>query len=407
MLLPSRPKDAAVLWVLLQHVGQIMSREALLEAVWPETFVTDTVLKNCINRLRRLLGDTPKAPRYIETWRRRGYRFIAPITTAPEREMEPLEGLPQTLAPSSTTLSLPPSVRSPVLLLGREEEWQQLLEGLGHVLAGQRQVVFISGEPGIGKTALVAAFVAHVAARGSMWVGHGQCLQHYGVGEPYHPVLEALDRLCRRSGGERLVEILRQEAPTWLTQLPGVIHGTEAETLQRLLSQTTQARMLRELAVALERLTVEMPLVLVLEDLQWSDYGTIDLLTVVAQRQDPARLLVLATCRLAEGQWPEHPLQRVIQELQLHGQCQELALPVLARDRGDAVSGSAVAWGGGATRLRTVAVPTDGWAAALSGVDGRGFGASRLVDGRHATRRPGAAGPHLAAPRARAAAAAD
>ena len=150
------------------------------------------------------------------------------------------------------------------------------------------------------------------------------------MGEPYYPVLEALDRLGRGPGGGRLVEILRQEAPTWLAQLPGLSSATEAEALQRLLPHTTQARLLRELAVALERVTAEIPLVLVLEDLQWSDYGTLDLLTVVAQRQDRARLLILGTCRPAEGPGHEHPVHRVVQELRLHGQCQELTLPAIA-----------------------------------------------------------------------------
>jgi DNA-binding winged helix-turn-helix (wHTH) protein/predicted ATPase len=330
VLLPSHPKDAAVLQILLQHAGQVVSHEALLEAVWPETFVTKTVLKNCVNRLRRLLEDEPTAPRYIETWRRRGYRFIGPLTAAPERAIEPGWDLPQTLSSSSTTLSPQPSVLSPVLLVGREREWQLLLDWFGLALAGHRQVVFISGEPGMGKTALVEAFVAHVAARGASWVGHGQCREHYGRGEPYHPVLEALDRLCRGPSGGRLVEILRQEAPTWLTQLPGLLSAPEAEALQRLLPHTTRARMLRELAVALERVTAETPLVLVMEDLQWSDYGTVDLLTTLAQRPDPARLLVLATCRPAEIQVDAHPLHRVILELRLHGQCQELALPALS-----------------------------------------------------------------------------
>jgi DNA-binding winged helix-turn-helix (wHTH) protein len=101
-LLPSQPKDAAVLRVLLQHAGQVVSREALLGAVWPETFVTDTVLKNCIARLRRLLGDDSKAPRYLETWRRRGYRFIGSITCAPGHAIEQEGGAPQALSPPST-----------------------------------------------------------------------------------------------------------------------------------------------------------------------------------------------------------------------------------------------------------------------------------------------------------------
>ena len=78
-LLSLLPKDAAVLAVLVQHAGHIVTKETLLEAVWPETYVTETVLKNCIARLRRLLGDDLKTPRYIETRARRGYRFVGTV----------------------------------------------------------------------------------------------------------------------------------------------------------------------------------------------------------------------------------------------------------------------------------------------------------------------------------------
>lgn len=60
----------------------------------------------------------------------------------------------------------------------------------------------IVGEPGIGKTALVDAFLAQMAATEDVWIGHGQCIDHYGAGEAYLPVLEALGRLGRDAEGE-------------------------------------------------------------------------------------------------------------------------------------------------------------------------------------------------------------
>src|SRR5215468_4847674 len=91
----------------------------------------------------------------------------------------------------------------------------------------------------------------------------------------------------------------------------------------------TQKRMLRELAEALEVLTATRPLVLVLEDLHWSDYATLDLLTYLARREGPARLLVLGTYRPVEVLLRGHPLQTVKQELVLHGQAVELPLELL------------------------------------------------------------------------------
>src|SRR5262249_57892610 len=84
-------------------------------------------------------------------------------------------------------------------------------------------------------------------------------------------------------------------APLWLVQLPGLVSEPELERLQRQVAGATPARMLRELAQALDVLTADAPLVLVLEDLQWSDRSTVDLLAFLAQRREPAQLLVLRT----------------------------------------------------------------------------------------------------------------
>src|SRR4051794_40889829 len=74
-----RPKAFAVLDHLLGRPGQLVTKDDLLNAVWPETFVSDAVLKVTIRQIRAALGDDPKSPRFIETAHRRGYRFIGQI----------------------------------------------------------------------------------------------------------------------------------------------------------------------------------------------------------------------------------------------------------------------------------------------------------------------------------------
>jgi predicted ATPase len=86
----------------------------------------------------------------------------------------------------------------------------------------------------------------------------------------------------------------------------------------------------RELTDALDAFTTERPLVLVLEDLHWSDHATLDWLAYVARRPDPARLLILGTYRPVEAIAYAHPLQAVLTELRQHGQCVELALDYLS-----------------------------------------------------------------------------
>ena len=85
-----RPKTFAVLVYLVTHAGQLVTKEALFDAIWPETAVGDGVLKTSMNELRRALGETAKAPQWIATVYRRGYRFVAPVTlmeSSPRRRL--------------------------------------------------------------------------------------------------------------------------------------------------------------------------------------------------------------------------------------------------------------------------------------------------------------------------------
>ena len=79
---PLRTKTFDVLAYLVAHAGQLVTKEALFDAVWPETIVGDGVLKTSMNELRKALGETAKAPQWIATVRGRGYRFVAPVTTS-------------------------------------------------------------------------------------------------------------------------------------------------------------------------------------------------------------------------------------------------------------------------------------------------------------------------------------
>ena len=126
------------------------------------------------------------------------------------------------------------------------------------------------------------------------------------------------------------MELLRQQAPTWLVQMPGLVSPAALEGLQRRVLGTTQERMLREMAEALNVLTAAQPLVLVLEDLHWSDYATLDLLAALARRREPARFLLLGTYRPPDALQRGHPLQTVTHELHMHGQCAELPLTLLS-----------------------------------------------------------------------------
>jgi DNA-binding winged helix-turn-helix (wHTH) protein/predicted ATPase len=313
------PKAFAVLRHLVEHAGRLVTKQELLAAVWSDTAVSEAALSSCIRDLRRALGDSPQTPRYIETVHRRGFRFIGPVARTADSPGTPRSEAVERDAAAS-------------MLVAREAELARLRALFGRASEGRRQLVFVTGEPGIGKTALVEAFLGRLAATSPVRIGRGQCVEQYGAGEAYLPVLEALGRLGRRAGGDEIVRVLKQHAPTWLAQLPALVVDPDLEAVQRRALGATRERMLRELVESLDALTVDSPLVLVLEDLHWSDSATIDLLAMLARRRDASRLLVLGTYRPADLAVSDHPLKAAKRELELHAQCEEISLEFLGED---------------------------------------------------------------------------
>lgn len=319
--IPLRPKAFAVLRYLADRAGQLVIKEDLLTKVWPDAFVGEEVLKGCISELRQALGDDAKNPRYIKTVPRRGYRFIGSLAGTDSPAVE----LP-TLPPFAERAS-----RELAPVFGRESEMARLEDCLQKALHGERQIVFVTGDNGIGKTALVDGFLVRAAEDSEIVIAYGQCQELYGKGEAYMPVLEALERVGREAGFGRLVPLLNRHAPTWLVQMPSLIDARDQEALQRRVASATPGRMLREIAQALEALTADIPLVLVLEDLHWSDYSTIDLISSLARRREPARLLLIGTYRATPVNTENHPLKAVHQNLRIHRQCVDLPLAGLER----------------------------------------------------------------------------
>jgi len=80
-LIALTPKAFAVLCHLVEHAGQLVTKDALLTAVWPEVYVSEGVLSESVREIRKALRDTPQTPRYIETVHRRGYRFIGKVVS--------------------------------------------------------------------------------------------------------------------------------------------------------------------------------------------------------------------------------------------------------------------------------------------------------------------------------------
>ena len=263
------PRAYALLRYLVEHPGRLLTHDELLDALWPNTHVQPEVLKSHIFEVRTALGDASRKPLFIETLPRRGYRSIAPVSDG--------------AAPG-------PSVASATgRLVGRGRSLAALREAIQRAVKGEPQIVFVTGEPGIGKTALVDEFQRQAPLDiPDLRIGRGQCIEAYGSKEAYYPMLEALGQLCRGSDGHTIVNTLAVQAPTWLVQFPALLTREHRETLHRELLGATRERMLREIGEALEAIASQTPLLLVFEDLQWVDHSTADLISVLARRRMPA-----------------------------------------------------------------------------------------------------------------------
>jgi DNA-binding winged helix-turn-helix (wHTH) protein/tetratricopeptide (TPR) repeat protein len=299
------PTPFGVLCALARRPGTLLSKHALLDEVWGHEYVSDSVLKTVISDLRMLLQDDPRKPRFIETVSRRGYRFIAP--TRP-------------IGPAAHAGAVAGALELP-FFIGRAQPLAQLRAGWEAACNGKRTITWIAGEPGIGKTTLIERFVADL---GDVMCVRGQCVEQYGGGEPYLPVLEALGELCRRDPS--VAALLGTVAPTWLLQLPWLSTAEERDALRRELAGVGADRTLREIGEVLDRYTEHRPLLLITEDLHWSDRATIQLIDYIARRRGSGRLMWLATFRVAEVVAMEHPFNQVRRELRLHRLSEEIAL---------------------------------------------------------------------------------
>jgi DNA-binding winged helix-turn-helix (wHTH) protein len=186
-----QPKAFAVLRYLVERPERLVTRQELLSAIWPDVHVDPGVVKTHINQIRRALQDSVNAPQFLETVPRHGYRFVA--ATVEERAA--------LIAPDTAPARGGGSRASrSKLVVGRAHERECLERALGRSLAGQRQVMFVTGDAGMGKTALVNSFLEPFEDGATLAVARGHCVEQPGAGEPYLPLVEGLNRLARGGG---------------------------------------------------------------------------------------------------------------------------------------------------------------------------------------------------------------
>jgi tetratricopeptide (TPR) repeat protein len=308
------PKTFDVLRYLVEHAGRLVTHDELLTALWRDVHVQPEVLKSHVLAIRNALGDKSSNPRFIETQRGRGYRYI---------------GAMDGLAPAENK---PDAVLDLGAFAGRAEPAHELQAALQRAASGAPQAVFVSGEPGIGKTTLIEQFLGQVRKRPDIVVAEGYCIEGFAGAEPYYPLLEALRGLCAGADGARVVRALLDLAPSWATQMPAQISAGQRAALRQQILPGARSRMVREGCGLFEALAAERPLVLVLEDLHWADFATIDFMSAFCRRRSSARMLLIGSYRPEDLKTARHPLQQMTRDLALRKYCRQIELAPLSAD---------------------------------------------------------------------------
>ena len=303
-----------ILIALAARPGHVVSKAQLAEAAWPGMVVEEPNLRYQIGVLRKALDEDLAEGSFITTVAGRGYCLAAPIAQQSvgraANEAGPIDGANHTV-------------------VGREAEEAELGRLLNQAAAGETQLAFVTGEAGIGKSALAARVMQNAAAAGAKAVV-GLCLPSNAETDAYYPVIDVLMQLAGVL--DDFVATVSKIAPAWAVQLPVLTGRTTTGPGQDLLGVTPH-RMSRELCALLEILVSQQLLVLVVEDLQWADQATIELLRAIANRRLKSKLLILVTLRPSDGAPSSRAARALCDTLAVYRLAAEMPLAPLTKDQ--------------------------------------------------------------------------
>lgn len=240
-------KAFGMLAYLLRRPGQLVTKEELVNCVWEGRALSDTVLSGTVSRLRKALSDGQREDLVVSVYGR-GYRFMGTVR-------ERARSVRQT---------------SDIPFVGRSAALGRVQRCLEQARAGRGRIVAIAGEPGIGKTQL-AELAADKANELGMLSAWGYCREHE-TAPPFWPFVQLL-RGSLRAGGSSPARAAVDAVLAALTpeRSPAGWGG-----------ESSGYRLLDGVARALQKVTEEAPLLLVLDDLQWADAASLRLLAYLA-----------------------------------------------------------------------------------------------------------------------------
>ena len=213
------------------------------------------------------------------------------------------------------------------VFVGRSSELAWLEERLAAAIAGTGSVAFVTGDRGAGKSALASEFLRRVRkGQQPLTVASGRCVETSGPAEAFLPFFDALTRLLTGRGREQASALLRTYAPTIAVQLPPSVMPDPDGALRQQTAGATKERVIREAGDFMKATCRTYPILLLVEDMQWADPASVDLLHHVGSRLERQRTLLIVTFRQADVDAENPYLRRAALDLRARGAARELAL---------------------------------------------------------------------------------
>jgi tetratricopeptide (TPR) repeat protein/energy-coupling factor transporter ATP-binding protein EcfA2 len=251
-----------------------------------------------------------------------------PTSADVERELDEL------FRPTGAAISRPDVNRS--VTVGRTVELAHLHAALQRIGQGRGEILAIAGEAGSGKSTLVEQFLTEIATRPEQYrIARGQCSERLAGSEAYGAWLDALSDLILDGRGG-IARVMKLIAPTWYLRIaPAAAIDTSTEHLRHEPQAASQDRLKREVAGFLQDISRSSPLVLFLDDMQWADQSTLELLAYVADRMTDLSILVIVTHRPSETLVSKHPFHQIKLDLQSRNVCREVMVSSLSESNVD------------------------------------------------------------------------
>jgi DNA-binding winged helix-turn-helix (wHTH) protein len=287
---PVAPRVFDTIRFLIQHANRVVTKEDLLAGPWAGNRVSDAALARAIMLARRALDDDAANPRIIQTVRGRGFRFQLPSSWRGD-ELRAVEPTPAAddgdFRPGSTPF------------FGRSSQLASLADYWRAARSGRGSIVLVTGQPGIGKTALLARFTSELDQLDPVFWGRAW---ESGGAPSFWPWSEVIRAWCEYLGPEAVAALVGDDRVDLTRAFPALGSALPGSADETSVDRTPEARfrVLNSIASFVRAACLRRSSVIVLEDIHAVDDPALALLEFISRSVIDWPLLILATSRVSE-----------------------------------------------------------------------------------------------------------